>query len=261
MPCSVEGCERPSAEDRYCKGHRQRLLRGTPVGGPFVCEEPVSKVCQADDCGRVRAYRHFCDAHHRRSKEGRMDDPIQTRRTYTKNECEISGCSSKIKAIGLCSLHYQRRIEGRPMDSPPRWSVGMGRWPDPKGYMYCVVPSDTPGAKPVKGNGLVSCMLEHRYVMQQHLGRPLRGRSEQVHHKDGNRSNNNVNNLELKVGAHGSGISITDGAIAHIAYLEMYSGLDPADRAFLSRLKAKALNGTIGEISELPTIEIKRIAA
>lgn len=38
--------------------------------------------------------------------------------------------------------------------------------------------------------------LEHRYLMQQAIGRPLT-RSEQVHHKDGNRLNNALENLEL----------------------------------------------------------------
>lgn len=38
--------------------------------------------------------------------------------------------------------------------------------------------------------------MEHRYVMEQHIGRSLL-RSEHVHHIDGNRSNNALENLEL----------------------------------------------------------------
>ena len=36
----------------------------------------------------------------------------------------------------------------------------------------------------------------HRVVMEQHIGRKLR-RDEQVHHKDKNRANNSIENLEL----------------------------------------------------------------
>jgi hypothetical protein len=39
-------------------------------------------------------------------------------------------------------------------------------------------------------------VLEHRYIMAVYLGRPLT-RKEIIHHKDHNKSNNDVSNLEL----------------------------------------------------------------
>lgn len=47
-------------------------------------------------------------------------------------------------------------------------------------------------------------VLEHRLVMAQKLGRPLR-EEETVHHMDGNRQNNHPDNLQLRQGKHGNG--------------------------------------------------------
>lgn len=49
-------------------------------------------------------------------------------------------------------------------------------------------------------------VYEHRYVMEKFLSRKL-DRREHVHHKDGNITNNNINNLEL--------ISASDHAKLH----------------------------------------------
>jgi HNH endonuclease len=52
-------------------------------------------------------------------------------------------------------------------------------------------------------------IFEHRLVMQEHIGRVLSDH-ETVHHKDGDRKNNRISNLELKMGAHGRGQNIFD---------------------------------------------------
>ena len=48
----------------------------------------------------------------------------------------------------------------------------------------------------IMDNGYALYMLEHRFVMEKHLGRKLK-KDEIVHHIDGDRQNNNVENLEI----------------------------------------------------------------
>jgi len=75
-----------------------------------------------------------------------------------------------------------------------RVGAGNGGWKggvfiNPKGYRYLRMA----GHPNVQSNGYVP---EHRFVMEQHLGRLL-GRFEHVHHINGNKSDNRVENLEL----------------------------------------------------------------
>lgn len=64
------------------------------------------------------------------------------------------------------------------------------------GYVLFRAPRGTAG---VFRNGWI---LEHRHVMQQHIGRTLR-EDETVHHINGDRADNRVENLQLRQGKHG----------------------------------------------------------
>lgn len=73
-----------------------------------------------------------------------------------------------------------------------------GRMVKSDGYVLTYAP-DHPTSRRQKGY-----VLEHRLVMEQHLGRLLESH-ETVHHKNGDRQDNRIENLELWSGRHGKG--------------------------------------------------------
>jgi len=95
-----------------------------------------------------------------------------------------------------------------------------GGWKkDKNGYIYIFVQYDHPfssmrgGArrknsegKPTYSGGWI---LEHRLVMAEHYGRPLR-HDEEVHHKNGIRDDNRFENLELWIKSQPAGQRVTD---------------------------------------------------
>lgn len=102
---------------------------------------------------------------------------------YESPICSFEGCgdSSKEGGRGLCSKHYQR----------------LRRHGDPAVRLI----SETGNAKRKAGRyNFITVgdrrVREHRHVMEQHLGRPIET-VENVHHINGDRLDNRLENLEL----------------------------------------------------------------
>jgi hypothetical protein len=118
--------------------------------------------------------------------------------------CSIEGCDRPHKAKGYCAAHYKRFLTtGDPRaDQPIREVAGEGFLSH--GYKYLSVPDEVRYLVP--GETKVS---EHRLVMAKSLGRPLRA-DEHVHHKNGVRTDNRLENLELWSSAHPTGSRVAD---------------------------------------------------
>ena len=110
-----------------------------------------------------------------------------------KKPCSIPNCDQSHSAKGLCAFHYGRLKQGKVVDAPRTYGLG---YINNNGYR-------------VLGDGKGGSILEHRKVFADHLGRDLLP-DEQVHHKNGVRDDNRLENLELRVSPHGPKITVED---------------------------------------------------
>jgi hypothetical protein len=118
----------------------------------------------------------------------------------------VEGCSNHDRSRGLCTGHRAQADRGawptplRTFKKKPNGRPTRTRTRD--GYIQIQLP-EYPGSS---SNGLV---LEHRYVMEQRLGRLL-SPGENVHHRNGVRDDNRPENLELWVVGQPSGQRAVD---------------------------------------------------
>jgi len=113
--------------------------------------------------------------------------------------CSVARCNSPARyAQGLCSGHRHRLVAHGTVDAdrPLRKMA-----PNGSGSV------DAHGYRLVFKDG--RRVREHRWIMEQHLGRALRA-DESVHHRNGDRLDNRIANLELRARYHGKGQSVPD---------------------------------------------------
>lgn len=156
--------------------------------------------------------------------------PIQRKPGGTVNR-QKHLCSTECRAL-FRRLDYQKR---HPEQAP---TTRMQK----NGYIRIIIPGKD--GKPSRET------FEHRYVMEQHLGRELYP-EETVHHKDGNRQHNALENLELFSSRHGPGQRVIDKVQFAIDMLRLYP-----DFARAAGFELHQVAHTIGQPSapvEIPT--------
>ena len=117
----------------------------------------------------------------------------------------------------MCRSHYERqRKHGDPMAGTPFRTV-TGDGSISHGYVWVSVPPERRHLVPPGRRA----DFEHRIVMAEMLGRPLLP-DEVVHHRDGNRLNNDPGNLELWNTGQPKGQRVEDKVAWAYALLRRY---------------------------------------
>lgn len=173
--CSVDGCSRRPTARSLCSKHYAQAKRRGDFG----------LLCSVDGC-RGSHYGHgLCRIHWARArKAGTLP---------SSKACAVAGCGSGAESLGWCATHYRRfQTEGDPGEAGRRRAKsGDGNRNPRTGYIDIQIE----GRK----------LAQHRWVMEQHLGRQL-DRWETVHHRNGIRDDNRIENLELWVSPSKAGV-------------------------------------------------------
>lgn len=109
---------------------------------------------------------------------------------------------------------------------------------DGNGYLKVWVSENDPLATMRDFQGYIK---QHRYVMGQQLGRPLLN-TEEVHHKNGDRTDNSPDNLELWYVSQPKGQRVSDRLKHTLEFLEGQPDLTPELREALAKYRALAEN-------------------
>jgi hypothetical protein len=159
----------------------------------------LTALCSVDGCSEIAGRNGYCRPHRERIKQHGhplSHIPLKGRGGI----CYVEKCPNSVKSKGLCNGHYRRLRLGQELHTPLRCQGPAQGSITKYGYRVFWQGNRKDGRRSA---------FEHRLVMESHLGRDLYP-DETVHHKNGNRLDNRIENLELWSKKHPSGQRVED---------------------------------------------------
>jgi len=158
----------------------------------------------------------------RKARHGLSDEQVIEVIEMRKNNISYNKIASKFGLNGhtiakICEKADIEFTDLRYGENNVNW-VG-GRRVNQNGYVEITIPIDHPFRDAMRANR-GTCM-EHRFIMAEHINRPLEAH-EDVHHINGNRSDNRIENLELWSTRQPRGQRIEDKVEFALEILSLY---------------------------------------
>lgn len=146
-------------------------------------------------------------------------EPLNQENGYNKfcNNCYLKDYSNdpkNIEKIRSYSRNYQRKKKGIPIELP--LLLGKSGLGHINSYGYKLICKKGHPNSSSKGH-----IAEHTFIMSEHLGRALI-KGESVHHKNGIKTDNRIENLELWSKAQPPGQRVEDKILFYKEFLEQY---------------------------------------
>lgn len=225
--CTVEGCDLPVDARGLCHGHDQRRRRtGSTQADIPLGRRRQPEICTVAGCALQTNARGLCVTHLWRLRTYGELEPEGMRKVITSNrapsdeasesECMEQGCDDAAVVRDRCGACYKDALKAGRVEPDRSVRVVTGKGWMTHGYWAVVVPPELVHLAPHQHS-----IAEHRLVMAMHLGRPLES-DEHVHHINGNKLDNRIENLELWTTSHPSGQRVEDKVAWAVALLERY---------------------------------------